>query len=295
MTLNQMMYFKALAETGHMGQTAEKLYISQPSLSASTARLEKELGVRLFDRQGHRMTLTAEGEAFLRHVKRILREVDESAAHMSRLASSQQTRIRLGCGTPILHDYFPAWMEGFLRRTENRDVRFECSIENTEELVRRLKNGVYDLLLCSRSEDEAIRQVPLVSEPILVVAHQKAPAPPRTWEELARLPLIGYEENSVMDNTLQGIAEDHGTRFQFVYRAPTETAIVALVAHGLGCAVIAWSEGETRGRPVRCYSCGEATYHRQLYLTTLRGQESHGAAGRLIQFLTERSSGAEKL
>ena len=106
---------------------------------------------------------------------------------------------------------------------------------------------VYDLLLCSRSGDEEVEQVPLASEPIVVVAHRDAPPPPRRWAELARLPLIGYEENSVMDNTLQGIAEDHGTRFQFLYRAPTETAIVALVAHGLGYAVIAWSEEETRG------------------------------------------------
>ena len=63
-----------------MGQAAEKLFLSQPSLSASMARLEKELGVRLFDRRGHRMTLTGEGEAYLRHVERILREVDEAAA-----------------------------------------------------------------------------------------------------------------------------------------------------------------------------------------------------------------------
>ena len=293
MTLNQMTYFRMLAETGHMGQAAEKLFLSQPSLSASVARLEKELGVRLFDRRGHRMTLTGEGEAYLRHVERILREVDEAAAHMSRLASSQETRIRLGCGTPVLHDYFPQWMGAFLRRPENREVRFECSIENTGELIRRLKNGGYDLLLCSRSGDEEVEQVPLASEPIVVVAHRDAPPPPRHWAELAQLPLIGYEENSVMDNTLQGIAEDHGTRFQFLYRAPTETAIVALVAHGLGYAVIAWSEEETRGRPVACYPMEEGEYTRQLYLTTLRGQESHGAAGRLIRFLLEEGGAGE--
>ena len=79
--------------------------------------------MRLFDRRGHRMTMTGEGEA---------------AAHMSRLVSSQETRIRLGCGTPVLHDYFPQWMGAFLRRPENREVRFECSIENTGELIRRL-------------------------------------------------------------------------------------------------------------------------------------------------------------
>ena len=288
MTLNQMTYFKTLAETGHMGQAAEKLFLSQPSLSASMARLEKELGVRLFDRRGRRMALTEEGEAYLRHVERVLREVHESVVHMGRLATSQETRIRLGCITSLLADYFPARMREFLRRPENQNVRFECSIENTGELIRRLKNGVYDLLLCSESRDEAVHQTAILAEPIRLIAPAGEPPLTMRWEELFRQPLIGYEENSVMDLFLQELAGRHGGRLRFAYRAPTETAIAALVAHGLGRAVIPWSPRVAGSYPVDCYSFPEGDPIRRLYLTTLRGQENHGAAGRLVQFLRER-------
>ena len=287
MTLDQMRYFKTLAETGHMGQAAEKLFLAQPSLSVSIARLEKELGVPLFDRRGHRMTLTDAGEAYLRHVERILREVKESTAHMSRLASSQQTKIRLGCITPLLNDYFPSRMRVFLRRPENRNVRFECSIENTEELVKKKKNGVYDLLLCSRSRDEEVAQTPILTEPIRFIAPAGTPPPPEDWEKLIQIPLVGYEENSVMDTYLQEIAEQQGGRLPFVYRAPTENAIVSLVAHGLGGALIPWGSEDLRDDRVVCYPFRNGQYARELYLTTLRDQENHGAAQRLIQFLLQ--------
>ena len=72
MTLNQMSYFQTVAREGHMGRSAEKLLIAQPSLSVSMMKLEEELGVTLFDRHGHSLILTAEGKIFLRHVDRIL-------------------------------------------------------------------------------------------------------------------------------------------------------------------------------------------------------------------------------
>lgn len=287
MTLNQMVYFKTVAETGHMGQAAEKLFLAQPSLSVAIARLEKELGVALFDRRGHRMTLTEAGEAYLRHVERILREVKEASAHMSRLASSRETKIRLGCGTPLLNDYFPSRMRAFLQQPENREVRFECSIENTQELVRRLKNGVYDLLLCSKSRDEEVDQVAILAEPIRFIAPAGSPPPPEEWESFVRQPLIGYEENSIMDTFLQDLAAQQGGRFRFAYRAPTENAIISLVAHGLGSALIPWESEDLRDERVVCYPFQNGRHVRELYLTTLRDQENHGAARRLIQFLLE--------
>ena len=72
MTLNQLRYFKMTAETGNLRQAAEKLYISQPSLSISMLNLEKELGIALFTHQGRKMELTEAGKSFLRHAETIL-------------------------------------------------------------------------------------------------------------------------------------------------------------------------------------------------------------------------------
>lgn len=75
MDLQQLKYFKAVATIGKISEAAESLFISAPALSTSIARLEKELGVSLFDRAGNRITLNAQGEIYLKHVTHILSEL----------------------------------------------------------------------------------------------------------------------------------------------------------------------------------------------------------------------------
>ena len=62
----QLHYFKAVATICKIADAAESLFVSAPALSTSIARLEKELGVKLFDRAGNRITLNAQGKIFLR-------------------------------------------------------------------------------------------------------------------------------------------------------------------------------------------------------------------------------------
>ena len=88
MTLNQLIYFEMLAEMENMRKAAEKLYISQPSLSVSMAKLEQELQVDLFLHQGRRVELTDAGHLFLEHVKKILKDIQEARIHMERLGAA---------------------------------------------------------------------------------------------------------------------------------------------------------------------------------------------------------------
>ena len=70
--LQQLKYFKAVADVGKISEAAEKLFVSAPALSVSITRLEKELGVQLFDRTNNRILLNKQGEIFLKHVNQIL-------------------------------------------------------------------------------------------------------------------------------------------------------------------------------------------------------------------------------
>ncbi len=76
MELVQLKYFKAVAQTGKISDAAEALFISAPALSTSIARLEKELGVQLFDRTNNRIILNKQGQIFLRYVNQIFTTLD---------------------------------------------------------------------------------------------------------------------------------------------------------------------------------------------------------------------------
>lgn len=75
MDMQQLRYFKAVATTGKISEAADALFISAPALSTSISRLEKELGLPLFNRSGNRIELNAQGEIFLKHVTRILSQL----------------------------------------------------------------------------------------------------------------------------------------------------------------------------------------------------------------------------
>ena len=76
MELLQLKYFKAVAEHGKITSAAESLFISPPALSAAVSRLEKELGVKLFNRGNNHIKLNRQGEIFLRYVNRIFTDLE---------------------------------------------------------------------------------------------------------------------------------------------------------------------------------------------------------------------------
>lgn len=71
MELSQLKYFKTVAQTGKIAAAAQELYLSAPALSTSIARLEKDLGMPLFDHAGNKISLNAQGEIFLRYVDQV--------------------------------------------------------------------------------------------------------------------------------------------------------------------------------------------------------------------------------
>ena len=72
MNLNQLYYFRTLAELEHYTKAAEKLNISQPTLSHSIAAMEKELGANLFEKQGRNVVLTKYGRIYLDFASHII-------------------------------------------------------------------------------------------------------------------------------------------------------------------------------------------------------------------------------
>jgi len=92
-TLQQLRYFKELAKTQHLTQTAERLYITQTTLSNTIINLEKQLGVKLFDRVGRNIQLNAVGEIYLKHVNEALMILDNGLTAVSDYKDSVQKAV----------------------------------------------------------------------------------------------------------------------------------------------------------------------------------------------------------
>src|SRR5690606_39823030 len=91
MNLAHLRYFAAVVEHGNVTRAAERLFVSQPTVSAALRTLERELGQPLFDRVGRRLRVTPAGAEAYRRVVRILAEWDDTRA----LARRGDARVRL--------------------------------------------------------------------------------------------------------------------------------------------------------------------------------------------------------
>ena len=95
MELQQLKYFKTVATIGKISDAAEALFISAPALSTSIARLEKELGVKLFDRTSNRITLNAQGQILLKYVNQVFANLDSAKQELNQSLLHQGPHISL--------------------------------------------------------------------------------------------------------------------------------------------------------------------------------------------------------
>ena len=96
LTVRQMQYFDALAQTLHFGRAAAAAGVSQPALSAQIAEMEQRLACKLFDRSGHGVRLTEEARALLPRIERILQELRDIESSALRGRLTMEGRFRLG-------------------------------------------------------------------------------------------------------------------------------------------------------------------------------------------------------
>jgi len=97
MELQQLKYFKAVAEIGKISDAAESLFISAPALSTSIARLEKELGFQLFDRTNNRILLNRQGQIFLHYVDQILNNLSAAKREIRQSLLQDNMHISISC------------------------------------------------------------------------------------------------------------------------------------------------------------------------------------------------------
>ena len=92
-TLTQLEYFRALAETEHVTKTAEKLHISQTALTAMIRRLEEELQTPLFRREGRNVRLNVYGRAYLEYVNAVFNELNNGKATLDLMKGKHSNQI----------------------------------------------------------------------------------------------------------------------------------------------------------------------------------------------------------
>jgi LysR family hydrogen peroxide-inducible transcriptional activator len=166
-TLKQLRYLVAVADTLHFGKAADAANISQPSLSAQIQQLEEALGAQLVERTKRRVLLTPAGTEVTARARRILAEVRDLSDSVQGKAAPLAGDLRLGV-IPTVGPYLLPRVLPSLRRTYP-DLRLYLREDQTERLAERLKSGDLDALLLAMPVNEPSFEVePLFDESFVV-------------------------------------------------------------------------------------------------------------------------------
>jgi DNA-binding transcriptional LysR family regulator len=190
--LRQLEYFVAVARERHFARAAESCYVSQPALSTSIAKLERELSVTLIHRGQSFEGLTPEGERLVVWAKRVLAEHDALKAEAAAMRSGISATLRLGTG-PTVSTTAALPVAAFCALHPLAGVKV-CSRLSSTELLRQLRNFELDAAIAHFGPDDqsGLEVVPLYEEQyvLLVSGEQLVPTVKTiTWAEAAQLPL----------------------------------------------------------------------------------------------------------
>jgi LysR family transcriptional regulator, transcriptional activator of the cysJI operon len=129
MEIRHLQTFVAVAELRHFARAADRCSLSQPAVSHQIRLLEEELGTRLLNRDGRRVSLTVAGELFLDDARGILAAVDRARGHVQGISSGVAGRVRIGAtGTPGLY-VLPPVLARFRREHPRFALQFTIAPE----------------------------------------------------------------------------------------------------------------------------------------------------------------------
>jgi len=174
MTLQELKYVVAVAEERNFSRAADKVFVSQPSLSASVKKLEEELGVRLFERGPQEVLLTEAGIQVVAQARRVLEEAARVKVVAKEKRDPLQGVLRLG----VIHTIAPYLLPDLVLALRTAAPAMPLDIEEnlTANLDQMLRGGLIDVAnLALPYSATGIETVPLYDEVFRVVVPAKHP------------------------------------------------------------------------------------------------------------------------
>lgn len=166
MTITQLKYVLAVAEHQNFTKAAEKVFVTQPTLSMQIQKLEEELDIQIFDRTKKPIALTIVGEKIVEQARNIVNESERMQDVVDQEKGFIGGLFKLG----IIPTVMPTLLPMFLKTFSNRYPKVQLKIEelNTDEIITRLNEGYLDAAIAATPlEQDKIKERPLYYEPFV--------------------------------------------------------------------------------------------------------------------------------
>lgn len=292
-TLRQLRSFKTVADLNSFSLAAQRLKLSQPSISYQVKELEQILGLPLLDRLGKRVQLTEAGSLLYGHARRMLDVLDEATVAIEEMRGIQRGSLRVGASTTVGIYLLPAALGAFKKLHPGLVISLEIGTrERVQEQV--LRNELDLAVVGPALKDPDLAIIPFLSDELVVVApagHALANKRGLRLKDVATAPFVMREAASGSRWSLEKAARKAGAKLTIAMELGSNGAIKHAVESGLGLAVISryacaleFSSGrlvelDVRGFPIR----------RDWHIVHLRKRKLPTSVTAFIEFLKDTS------
>ena len=236
----QLRAFTSLARNGSFTLTAAELFLTQSAVSHSIRALEEDLGCRLFDRLGKKISLTLAGEHLLQHTEKILREMQEARGSIERLSKWGKSRLRLGASATACQYILP----GVLRQLKRDCPQTLLSVfpGDTAEVADGVRKGQIDLALALEPVNDAgLEYESLFTDDLWFITD-----PQHAWalrgrverDEIPRQNYILYNRSSATFRLVEDYFRHERVVLNLFIELGSMEAIKELVKLGLGVGIL---------------------------------------------------------
>lgn len=246
MELTPLKTFLTLAKVGHMTRSARLLHLTQPAVSAQLARLEEELGHRLFDRTPKGMNLTEAGRLFHAYAEEVVGRLDDGKRALDALAGLEQGSLAIGGGATATTYLLPPLLGQFHHLYPA--IRLFLREQGSQSVLEGVAAGQLDIGLVTLPISTALAgsSVKLEVEPwvddelrlILPPAHPLNSRKSIHWTDLDETPCVLFEDGSAVRDLINRHQEEAGVQLQTVMELRSIESIKQMVAQGIGAGFV---------------------------------------------------------
>lgn len=242
MDFKQLETFVVVAKTGSFTKAAEKLFLSQPSVSGHISKLEEELGVLLFRRNNKKIELTSAGTIFYSSAREMLNQKEKTLLELNDYNGKIEGILEIGASNTTAQYIIPRYLAQFHKKYPN--VVYNVIQMNSNQIENGLLSGELDFGLVGSSANDKNLIYERISEDRLV-----AIAPPKipfinmekiSLGELLKYPMLSRREGSATQQLFESAIQGVDIRNEvntIAYFDSTEIMVLA-VQNGLGLAVV---------------------------------------------------------
>lgn len=291
LTLHQLRLLLAVSREGSVTRAAQRLHLTQPTLSAQLRQLAEQVGLPLYERIGRRLHLTAAGAAVADTAARLEQEFDQLEETLAGLRGDAGGRLRLAV-VSTAETFIPRLLGEF--RRARPAVEVSLVVLNREAVLRRLADNLDELYIMSRPPGApVVSATPFLANPLVVIAAASHPlAGRRTIAPalLATEEFVLREPGSGTRQAAEAFFAAHGVALRPRLELGSNEAVRQAVAGGLGLSVIsAHALAHAAGEGLAVLRVSGTPIETQWQVVHPRGKHLTPLADAFLRFLQQRA------